>query len=53
VDPSVLKQAPQKFSEGLGIEDFFERSANYKRWLVIASSILFFAGIFFAISTLG
>lgn len=23
VDPSILKQDPQKFSEGLGIEDFF------------------------------
>lgn len=53
VDPSVLKQDPARFSEGLGIEDFFERSANYKRWLIAASSILFFAGIFCALFTLG
>jgi len=45
VDPDILKQDPQKFSEGLGIEDFFEQSAIYKRRLVIASSVLFFAGI--------
>jgi len=46
VDPALLKQDPQKYSEALGIEDFFEKSAQYKRGLVIASSILFFAGIF-------
>lgn len=49
VDPSILKQDPQKMSEALGIEDFFEKSAQYKRRLVIASSLLFFAGIFSAI----
>jgi hypothetical protein len=53
VDPSILKQDPAKFSEGLGIEDYFERSANYKRWLIICSSILFFIGIFSAMFTLG
>jgi hypothetical protein len=53
VDPAILKQDPQKFSEGLGIEDFFEQSAIYKRRLVTASSVLFFAGIFSAIFTLG
>jgi len=53
VNPSVLKQDPLKISEGLGIEDFFERSANYKRGFIIASSILFFAGIFSALFTLG
>lgn len=30
VDSSVLRQAPGKFSEGLGIEDYFEQSARYK-----------------------
>jgi hypothetical protein len=45
VDPTLLKQDPQKMAEGLGIEDFFEKSAQYKRRLVIASSVLFFAGI--------
>jgi len=53
VDPAILKQDPQKFSEGLGIQDFFEQSANYKRWLVIGSSVLFFAGIFCAAFTIG
>lgn len=53
VDPGVLRQAPGKFSEGLGIEDYFEQSARYKRRLLIASSILFFAGIFSAVFTLG
>ncbi len=53
VDVNVLKQDPQKFGEGLGIEDYFEQSALYKRRLVIASSILFFAGIFSALFTLG
>lgn len=52
VDISVLKQDPEKFSEGLGIEDYFEQSAIYKRRLIIASSILFFIGIFSAIFTL-
>ena len=53
VDVSVLKQDPTKFSEGLGIEDFFSRSAMYKRRLLIASIVLFFAGIFSSILTLG
>lgn len=53
VDVGVLKQDPKRFSEGLGIEDYFEQSARYKRRLLIASSILFFAGIFSAVFTLG
>ena len=53
VDPTVLKQDPDKFSEGLGIEDFFEQSAVYKRRLMIASSVLFFVGIFSAAYTIG
>lgn len=52
VDPSILKQDPQKFDEALGIEDFYEKSANYKRELVIASSVAFFIGIFSAMFTL-
>jgi hypothetical protein len=48
VDPSLLKQDPKKLSEALGIEDFFTQSALYKRRLVTASSLLFFAGIFSA-----
>jgi len=53
VDVGVMKQDPEKFSEGLGIEDFFAQSALYKRRLLIASSILFFFGIFSATLTLG
>jgi hypothetical protein len=52
VDPAVLKQDPKKFSGGLGIEDFFQQSAIYKRRLVVASSVLFFAGIVSAALTL-
>lgn len=53
VDVTILKQDPMKFSEGLGIEDYFEQSSLYKRRLIIASSLLFFIGIFSAIFTLG
>lgn len=53
VDEEILKQDPEKFSEGLGIADFFEQSAIYKRRLIVASSVLFFAGIFSAMLTLG
>lgn len=53
VDVTVLRQDPKKFSEGLGIEDYFEQAALYKRRLVIVASILFFIGIFSAMFTLG
>lgn len=53
VDPTLLKQDPKKYSEALGIEDYFEKSAQYKRRLVIASSVLFFVGIFSATFTIG
>ena len=53
VDVTILKQDPKRFSEGLGIEDYFEQSSLYKRRLVVASSLLFFIGIFSAIFTLG
>jgi hypothetical protein len=52
VNPTILKQDRSKFSEGLGIEDFFERSARYKRRLIIASSVFFFAGIISAVFTI-
>ena len=53
VDPNILKQDPAKFTEALGIEDFFRQSAQYKRRLLIASSVLFFMGVFFAAYTFG
>ena len=47
VATTVLKQDPSKMvKEGLGIEDFFEKSAQYKRQLLVVSCVLFFAGIF-------
>ena len=53
VDPSVLRQDPVRMAkEGLGIEDFFEKSSQYKRRLLVASSVLFFAGIFSAAFTI-
>ena len=53
VDPTILKQDPNKFSDGLGIEDYFTRSAIYKRRLIFASSLLFFVGVFSAIFAMG
>lgn len=53
VAPTVLRQDPTKMAkEGLGIEDFFEKSAQHKRGLLVASSVLFFAGIFSAAFTI-
>jgi hypothetical protein len=52
VDPAVLRQDPGKYEEALGIQDFFEKSAQYKRRLLVASSILFFAGTFSAAFTI-
>ena len=45
VDPTILKQDPARYEQGLGLEDFFRQAAQYKRRLLIASSLLFFAGI--------
>jgi hypothetical protein len=54
VDTSILRQDPAKFAqEGLGIEDFFQQSAQHKRGWLIASSVLFFIGIFSAAYTIG
>lgn len=53
VNPNLLKQDPQKMAEGLGMIDFFEQSANYKRRLAILSSVFFFLGVFCAAYTIG
>jgi hypothetical protein len=52
VDPNVMKQ--DAFAQGadLGIEDFFHKTAQYKRRLLIASSLFFFAGVVCAALTL-
>ena len=52
VDITVLKQDPAKFSEGIGIEDFFEKSASHKQWLISLASVLFFVGIVVTMLTL-
>jgi len=52
VDVTVLKQDSKKYSESLGIEDFFNQSAAYKRGWLTASSVVFFAGIVSAVFTL-
>jgi hypothetical protein len=51
--PDLMRQNPGQMSEGLGVEDFFEQSAAYKRRLLIASSLIFFAGIFLAFFIVG
>ncbi len=53
VDPDILVQDPKRMSEGMGIEDYFSKSAQYKRKLAIASSLFFFAGIASAVFTIG
>lgn len=54
VDATLLKQDPTKMAqEGLGLEDFFVQSAEYKRRLLVISSVLFFAGVFGAAYTIG
>jgi hypothetical protein len=52
VDPAILRQDPARLHEGLGLEDFFRQTAQHKRRLLIASSILFFLGIISAGFTL-
>jgi hypothetical protein len=44
VDPGVIKRDAFDQGADLGIEDFFCASARYKRCLLIASSLFFFAG---------
>jgi hypothetical protein len=51
VDTSIINQDPDKMAEGIGIEDFFTLSADSKRKRIAWSSVLFFAGIFFAVFT--
>lgn len=45
VDPTILRQNPKMYAEGLGIEDFFRQAAEHKRRLLIASAIFFFLGV--------
>ena len=34
VNPSILRQDPAKYHEGLGLEDFFRQAAQHKRRLI-------------------
>ena len=49
VIPGLLRQDPEHFAEGLGVEDFFHKSARYKRNLLFPAAVLFFSGIIFSV----
>lgn len=53
VDPDILVQDKKRMSEGMGIEDYFNKSAHWKLGWAIASSLLFFAGVWVAVYTIG
>lgn len=46
VDPTILKADTRAKGAALGLEDFYRKSAAYKRWLLIPSTLLFAAGVF-------
>ena len=45
VNRGIMKQNSMIQSEELGIEDFFYKSAQYKRWLLIPACLFFFIGV--------
>ncbi len=45
VNVGVLKQDSKKLKEELGVEDFFQQSALYKRKFIFAASVCFFFGV--------
>ena len=45
VDPTILRQDPAQKNDMLGLEDFFYKSAQYKRWLLIPACVLFWLGV--------
>lgn len=49
VDPTILRNDPAAGSETLGLEDFFRRSAAYKRGLLAVAALIFWAGIVAAV----
>lgn len=51
VDPSILKEDPAGDGQALGLEEFFGRSARYKRRLLIPACLLFWLGILTAVLT--
>ncbi len=48
VNRSIMKQHSSQETEELGIEDFFYKTAQYKRRLLIFASLFFFVGVFSA-----
>lgn len=46
VDPTLLRADTQAKGAPLGLEDFYRKSAAYKRRLLIPSALLFAAGVF-------
>ena len=54
VNTDLFIQDPERMEEdGMGIEDYFSKSAQYKRRFALASSLFFFAGIASAVFTIG
>lgn len=49
LDSGVRQERPSRRDEPLSIEEYFLKSARYKRWLVLESVVLFFAGIVAAV----
>ncbi len=45
IDRTIMKQDSDEQTDVLGIEDFFQKSAQYKRRFLIVASLLFFCGI--------
>lgn len=52
VNRNIIRQDPSITTEELGIEDFFFRTARYKRRLLITACLLFFTGAVSASFTL-
>ncbi len=51
VNRNIMKQDPSIETQELGIEDFFHKTAQYKRRLLVTSSLLFFVGVYSAALT--
>ena len=51
VNRNIMKQDPSIETQELGIEDFFHKTAQYKRRLLIAAGLLFFVGVYSAALT--
>lgn len=54
VNRDVFIQDPERMEQdGLGIEDYFSKSAQYKRRFALASGLFFFVGVMSAVLTIG